>query len=62
MKRVFLGTAAAMVLATPIATAEMNSPQASRHVLNLNDVEVTALIDDVSIITGSDVASGHDHG
>ncbi|WOR16263.1 type II secretion system secretin GspD [Hyphomonas sp. FCG-A18] len=52
MKRVFLGTAAAMVLATPIATAEMNSPQASRHVLNLNDVEVTALIDDVSIITG----------
>jgi general secretion pathway protein D len=52
MKRVFLGTAAAMVLAAPIATAEMNSPQASRHVLNLNDVEVTALIDDVSIITG----------
>ena len=52
MKRVFLGTAAAMMLAAPVANAEMNSPQASRHVLNLNDVEVTALIDDVSIITG----------
>ena len=35
-----------------LATAEMNSPQASRHVLSLNDVEITALIDDVSIITG----------
>ncbi|MEM9261981.1 MAG: type II secretion system secretin GspD, partial [Pseudomonadota bacterium] len=35
-----------------LATAEMDSPQASRHVLSLNDVEITALIDDVSIITG----------
>jgi general secretion pathway protein D len=34
------------------AQAEMNSPQAARHVLSLNDVEITALIDDVSIITG----------
>ncbi|MEO1406737.1 MAG: secretin N-terminal domain-containing protein, partial [Pseudomonadota bacterium] len=38
--------------AQSLATAEMNSPQASRHVLSLNDVEITALIDDVSIITG----------
>ncbi|MEL7393356.1 MAG: type II secretion system protein GspD, partial [Pseudomonadota bacterium] len=30
----------------------MRSPQASRHVLSLNDVDITALIDDVSIITG----------
>ena len=34
------------------AFAEMKSPQASRHVLSLNDVDITALIDDVSIITG----------
>lgn len=34
------------------ASAEMNSPQAARHVLSLNDVDITALIDDVSIITG----------
>ncbi len=36
-----------------LASAEMNSPQAARHVLSLNDVEITALIDDVSIITGN---------
>ena len=45
--------ASALVLgAHCTATAEMNSPQAARHVLSLNDVEITALIDDVSIITG----------
>ena len=51
MKKFALGTAMAAVFCTP-ALAEMNSPQAARHVLSLNDVEITALIDDVSIITG----------
>ncbi len=51
MKKFALTTAMAAVLAAPVM-AEMNSPQAARHVLSLNDVEVTALIDDVSIITG----------
>ena len=45
--------ASALALSVPgLAVAEMNSPQAERHVLSLNDVEITALIDDVSIITG----------
>ncbi len=51
MKKFALTTALAAVLSTPVM-AEMNSPQAARHVLSLNDVEITALIDDVSIITG----------
>lgn len=51
MKSLIVTTALASVLCAP-AMAEMNSPQASRHVLSLNDVDITALIDDVSIITG----------
>ncbi len=51
MKKFIVSTAAAALSCSPVF-AEMNSPQASRHVLNLNDVEITALIDDVSIITG----------
>ena len=48
-----LFTACAMLaLSAPFAQAEMQSPQAARHVLSLDDVEITALIDDVSIITG----------
>ena len=43
---------AALALAGQTAQAEMQSPQASRHVLSLDDVDITALIDDVSIITG----------
>lgn len=35
-----------------IAHAEMNEPSSTRHVLNLNDVEIAALIEDVSIVTG----------
>jgi len=46
-----LTSALAIALCLPVA-AEMNSPQAERHVLSLNDVEITGLIDDVSIITG----------
>lgn len=51
MKRLIAASAIALA-AGGAATAEMNSPQAARHVLSLNDVEITALIDDVSIITG----------
>lgn len=53
MKKLVVSTAAAALLALAPAVAEMNSPTAARHVLSLNDVEITALIDDVSIITGN---------
>ncbi|MEL6829533.1 MAG: type II secretion system secretin GspD [Pseudomonadota bacterium] len=52
MKRLVATTAIAALLAISPASAEMNSPTSARHVLSLNDVEITALIDDVSIITG----------
>ncbi|MBO6688143.1 MAG: type II secretion system secretin GspD [Henriciella sp.] len=52
MKRLIAASAIALA-SQGIAMAEMNSPQAARHVLSLNDVEITALIDDVSIITGN---------
>ncbi|MEM1036030.1 MAG: type II secretion system secretin GspD [Pseudomonadota bacterium] len=52
MKKLMIGTALGVVAAQPFAMAEMSSPQAERHILSLNDVEVTSLIDDVSIITG----------
>jgi len=51
MKRLLAASAIALGCHAT-AFAEMNSPQAARHVLSLNDVEITALIDDVSIITG----------
>ena len=51
MKKFVLTSAISAALCLP-SYAEMNSPQAARHVLSLNDVEITALIDDVSIITG----------
>ncbi len=51
MKKLALASAFAVSL-SGLSVAEMNSPQAARHVLSLNDVDVTALIDDVSIITG----------
>lgn len=53
LKKLVVSTAAAALLALAPAVAEMNSPTAARHVLSLNDVEITALIDDVSIITGN---------
>ena len=52
MKRLIAASAFALA-SLGFASAEMNSPQAERHVLSLNDVEITALIDDVSIITGN---------
>lgn len=51
MNKFALSTSIVAAFCLP-AVAEMNSPQAARHVLSLNDVEITALIDDVSIITG----------
>ncbi|MEM5517715.1 type II secretion system secretin GspD [Henriciella sp. AS95] len=50
--KTLLTACAVAALSAPFATAEMQSPQAARHVLSLDDVEITALIDDVSIITG----------
>ena len=50
--RKLIAASALVLSAQTLAVAEMNSPQAARHVLSLNDVEITALIDDVSIITG----------
>ncbi|WP_084400004.1 type II secretion system secretin GspD [Henriciella aquimarina] len=50
--KTLLTAIATIALAAPAVHAEMQSPQASRHVLSLDDVEITALIDDVSIITG----------
>lgn len=51
MKKLIAASAIALT-AQGLAVAEMNSPRAERHVLSLNDVDITALIDDVSIITG----------
>ncbi|MFN3214696.1 MAG: type II secretion system secretin GspD [Henriciella sp.] len=52
MKKILAASALALGVHVG-AVAEMNSPQAARHVLSLNDVDITALIDDVSIITGN---------
>ena len=51
MKKLIAASALALTV-HGLAVAEMNSPRAERHVLSLNDVDITALIDDVSIITG----------
>ncbi len=48
-----LALAAAFCAATsPIAFGEMQSPSAARHILNLDDVEISALIEDVAMVTG----------
>ena len=52
MRKLLFTSAMLAAFSAPVY-AEMNSPQAARHVLSLNDVEITALIDDVSIITGN---------
>jgi general secretion pathway protein D len=52
MKRFSLIAAIAASVAAQPALAQANAAQGARHVLSLNDVEITALIDDVSIITG----------
>lgn len=45
---------AAMLIASaaPVAMAETPDPASTKHVLNLSDVEITALIEDVSTVTG----------
>ena len=40
------------VFAGQMATAEMDVPREQRHILNLSDVEIGALIEDVSLVTG----------
>ncbi len=52
IKKLSLGVALTTLLAMSPTVADMRSPSEARHVLSLNDVEITALIDDVSIITG----------
>ena len=51
IKRLALA-AAFCASAAPAVHAEMQSPTAARHILNLNDVEISALIEDVSMVTG----------
>lgn len=46
---------AALMLASamaPFARAEMNEPQPARHVLSLDNVDISAFIEDVSMVTG----------
>ena len=47
-----LSMMAALALAFQTGHALAQSPESERHVLSLDDVDITALIDDVSIITG----------
>ena len=51
MKRLTCAIAAFLALGQ-IATAQVAPQDGARHVLRLDDVEISALIDDVSIITG----------
>lgn len=44
--------AACTLLAAPVVHAEMDTPKEQRHRINLNDVDITDLIEDVSIVTG----------
>lgn len=52
MKKLMITAILSAFVAQPPAFSQSDPAQAERHVLSLNDVEVTALIDDVSIITG----------
>ncbi len=44
--------AAGSFLVSPVAMAQMDTPAQQRHRINLDDVELTDLIEDVSIVTG----------
>ncbi|MGB2574100.1 MAG: secretin N-terminal domain-containing protein, partial [Henriciella sp.] len=53
MKRLAVATLFGSLLAfAPAAVSQAGPADAPRHVLSLDDVEITSLIDDVSIITG----------
>jgi len=53
MRRLALATLFGSLLAfVPAAVSQTEAGDAPRHVLSLDDVEITSLIDDVSIITG----------
>lgn len=45
-------TTCSLVASAPMAWAEMDAPVQERHRINLNDVEISDLIEDVSIVTG----------
>ncbi len=51
MRTLVLGAALVAGICAP-AAGQANGPEPAQHVLSLNDVDITALIDDVSIITG----------
>tara|TARA_X000000950_G_scaffold287674_1_gene401013 strand:+ start:19640 stop:21601 length:1962 start_codon:yes stop_codon:yes gene_type:complete len=49
---IFAALAAGSLLVSPVAMAQMDTPAQQRHRINLDDVELTDLIEDVSIVTG----------
>lgn len=51
-RAVFAMIASGGILTAPLAYAEMDTPREQRHRINLNDVEISDLIEDVSIVTG----------
>ena len=51
-QRILAALAFGSVLALPVANAQVDTPREQRHRINLDDVELTDLIEDVSILTG----------
>tara|TARA_X000000950_G_scaffold108205_1_gene136382 strand:+ start:93857 stop:95818 length:1962 start_codon:yes stop_codon:yes gene_type:complete len=51
-QRILAALAFGSVLAMPVANAQVDTPREQRHRINLDDVELTDLIEDVSILTG----------
>ncbi len=51
-RAMFAALATASVVSAPQAWGDMDTPREQRHRINLNDVEISDLIEDVSIVTG----------
>lgn len=51
-RAILAALAVGSAVAAPFAHAEMDTPREQRHRINLNDVEISDLIEDVSIVTG----------
>ncbi len=51
-RAILAALAISSAVAAPFAHAEMDTPREQRHRINLNDVEISDLIEDVSIVTG----------
>ncbi|MAP95817.1 MAG: type II secretion system protein GspD [Ponticaulis sp.] len=51
-RAVMAALTAGTLISSPLAFAQMDTPQDQRHRINLSDVELTDLIEDVSIVTG----------